>query len=49
MDLARNLPANLSRDGYSLALLARSKDALDALCQEINSQGGNARIHTRTT
>ena len=43
--LGAELARQLSSDGYSLALLARRKDALDALCQEINSQGGNARSY----
>lgn len=40
-ELARRLAAN----GYSLALLARSKEKLDALCRELNSKGGNARSY----
>lgn len=43
--LGAALARQLSQEGYSLALLARSKNKLDALCQEINSQGGNARAH----
>jgi short-subunit dehydrogenase len=43
--LGAALARKLSRDGYSLALLARSKGKLDALCHEINSKGGNARSY----
>lgn len=45
--LGAELARKLSADGYSLALLARSKDKLDALCQEINSNGGDARSYVR--
>lgn len=40
--LGAALTRNLAREGYSLALLARSKDKLDSLCNEINAAGGNA-------
>lgn len=43
--LGAELARKLAREGYSLALLARSKDKLDALCQEINSQGNIARAY----
>ena len=45
--LGAELARRLAADGYSLALLARSKDKLDALCQEINSNGGDARSYVR--
>ncbi|WKZ47608.1 MAG: SDR family NAD(P)-dependent oxidoreductase [Anaerolineales bacterium] len=40
--LGAALARKLSQEGYSLALIARSQNKLDALCQEINSQGGQA-------
>lgn len=40
--LGAALARKLAREGYSLALLARSKDKLDSLCNEINNSGGNA-------
>lgn len=40
--LGAALARKLAREGYSLALLARSKDNLDSLCNEINASGGNA-------
>lgn len=40
--LGAALARKLTREGYSLALLARSKDKLDSLCNEINAAGGNA-------
>ncbi len=43
--LGAELARKLAREGYALALLARSKEKLDALCQEINSQGGSARSY----
>jgi short-subunit dehydrogenase len=43
--LGAELARKLAREGYSLALLARSKEKLDALCQEINSQGNIARAY----
>ncbi|MFN8386495.1 MAG: SDR family NAD(P)-dependent oxidoreductase [Anaerolineales bacterium] len=43
--LGAELARKLSSDGYSLALIARSKDKLDALCQEINSKGGSVRSY----
>jgi len=43
--LGAELARQLAREGYSLALLARSKDKLDALCAEINSQGNSARAY----
>ena len=43
--LGAELARKLSKEGYSLALLARSKDKLDALCREINSTGGDARSY----
>lgn len=42
LGLGAALARNLAREGYSLALLARSKDKLDTLCNEINTAGGNA-------
>lgn len=43
--LGAELARKLAREGYSLALLARSKEKLDALCQDINSQGGHAQSY----
>ncbi|MCC6298661.1 MAG: SDR family NAD(P)-dependent oxidoreductase [Anaerolineales bacterium] len=43
--LGAELARALATEGYSLALLARSKDKLDALCHEINSQGGDVRSY----
>jgi short-subunit dehydrogenase len=43
--LGAELARKLVREGYSLALLARSQDKLDALCQEINSQGNFTRAY----
>jgi decaprenylphospho-beta-D-erythro-pentofuranosid-2-ulose 2-reductase len=40
--LGAALARRLAGEGYSLALLARSKNKLDSLCDEINSAGGNA-------
>lgn len=40
--LGAALARTLSREGYSLALIARTKTKLEALCQEINLQGGDA-------
>jgi len=36
--LGAELARKLAREGYSLALLARTKDKLDALCNELNVQ-----------
>lgn len=43
--LGAELARKLASEGYSLALIARSKDKLDALCQEINSKGGSVRSY----
>lgn len=43
--LGAELTRKLAREGYALALLARSKEKLDALCYEINSQGGDVRSY----
>lgn len=43
--LGAELARKLARGGWSLGLLARSKDKLEALCDEINSQGGVARYY----
>ena len=43
--LGAELARKLARQGYSLALLARTKDKLDALCNEINSKGQSARAY----
>ncbi len=40
--LGAALARKLAREGYSLALLARSKDKLDSLCSEINASGQHA-------
>ena len=37
------LAQRLAAEGYSLALLARQADLLDALCKEINAQAGETR------
>jgi hypothetical protein len=42
--LGAALARRLAGEGYSLALLARSKDKLDSLCNEINSTGGCPRL-----
>jgi len=39
------LARKLARGGYSLALLARSKDKLETLCNEINTNEGFARAY----
>ncbi len=41
----RRVARKLAREGYSLALLARSKDKLEALCNEINARGQPARAY----
>ena len=41
--LGAELARKLSREGYSLALIARSEDKLNDLSNEINSNGGNAQ------
>jgi len=43
--LGAELARKLSREGYSLALLARSGDKLEALCREINGTGQSARAY----
>ena len=43
--LGAELAKKLAREGYSLALLARRKEKLDALCSEINVNGGSARAY----
>ena len=43
--LGAALARKLAREGYSLALLARSKDKLEALCNEINTNGQLARAY----
>ena len=43
--LGAELAKKLAREGYSLALLARSKDKLDMLCSEINTKGQFARTY----
>jgi short-subunit dehydrogenase len=43
--LGAELARKLSREGYTLALIARTRNKLDALCTEINSQGGMARAY----
>ena len=37
------LARKLAKEGYRLALLARRKDLLDAICAEINAQAGEIR------
>ncbi len=43
--LGAELARKLAKEVYSLALLARGKDRLDALCREINSAGGETRAY----
>lgn len=43
--LGAALARKLAREGYSLALLARSKAKLDSLCNEINTNGEPARAY----
>jgi len=43
--LGAELARALAREGYSLALLARRKDKLDALCNELNAAGNSARAY----
>jgi short-subunit dehydrogenase len=43
--LGAELARKLAREGYVLALIARSKDKLDGVCQEINSGGQFARAY----
>mgnify|MGYP005849662133 CR=1 FL=1 len=44
--LGAALARKLSREGYALALLGRSKDRLESLGNEINASGGHARAYT---
>ena len=43
--LGAELARKLARDGYSLALLARSKDKLEMLCGEINANEPRALVY----
>ena len=43
--LGAELARKLAREGYSLALLARTKDKLDALCTELNTHTQLARAY----
>ena len=43
--LGAELARKLAREGYSLALLARRKEKLEALCNEIDMQGYSARAY----
>ena len=43
--LGAELARKLARENYALALLARSRDKLETLCNEINSQGGSAHAY----
>jgi len=43
--LGAELARKLAQEGYSLALIARRKDKLDVVCQEINSNGQFARAY----
>jgi len=43
--LGAALARKLAREGYSLALLARSEEKLEALCNEINTDGGFAQAY----
>jgi len=43
--LGAALARKLAKEGYSLALLARSKDKLEALCNDINTNGESARSY----
>ena len=40
--LGATLAKKLSREGYTLALLARNEEKLNAVCSEINADGGHA-------
>ena len=42
LGLGAALARKLAREGYTLALLARSGDKLESLCNEINTNGGHA-------
>jgi short-subunit dehydrogenase len=41
--LGAALARKLAREGYSLALIARRKDKLDSICNEITTDGGSAK------
>ncbi len=43
--LGAELARKLAREGYDLALLARRKEKLDALCEELNGSGHLARAY----
>ena len=43
--LGAELARKLAQEGYSLALLARSQDKLESLCNEINTKNGLARSY----
>jgi decaprenylphospho-beta-D-erythro-pentofuranosid-2-ulose 2-reductase len=43
--LGAALARRLAREGYSLALLARRTDRLEALCNEINQSAGSGFVH----
>jgi decaprenylphospho-beta-D-erythro-pentofuranosid-2-ulose 2-reductase len=43
--LGAALARKLAREGYALALLARSRNKLESLCNEINTDGGYARAY----
>jgi short-subunit dehydrogenase len=43
--LGAELARKLAHEGYSLALLARTKDKLDALCAELNAKEQLARVY----
>ena len=45
LGLGAELARKLAREGYSLALIARSEDKLEALCNEINSAGQHVRYY----
>ncbi|MFT3894914.1 MAG: SDR family NAD(P)-dependent oxidoreductase [Anaerolineales bacterium] len=43
--LGAELARKLAQEGYSLALIARRKEKLDALCDELNANGQSARAY----
>ena len=43
--LGAELARRLAREGYSLALIARNRDKLDAVCRELNANGQTSRAY----
>lgn len=48
MGTGASLARKLAREGYSLALVARSQDKLEALSAEINAEAGESRVMSFT-